>query len=113
MKKLPDDRHANSTVRAGRRIPLGGRGQDRAMVITCLIAGVVLILACGYSLTQLSEFYGLIIAVQAAGSGRYIDYPSLLFTPISMPSRYYLDGIALSKTFIPDYMPPRHPLMPR
>ena len=73
MKKLPDRRHADSMTRASHRIPQRGRCQDGAMLMALLIAGIVLICVCHYSLTQLSAFYGLLFAVQTANRGRYVD----------------------------------------
>lgn len=71
MESLPDRRRRKPMAPADHNVPQGSQDQDRLVFMAFLIAGVVLVSTSHYSLAQLSAFYGLIIAVQAAGRGRY------------------------------------------
>lgn len=72
MKSLPDRRRRKPIAPADHKVPPEGHNQDRLVFIAFLIAGVLLVSACHYSMAQLSAFYGIIIAAQAAGRGRYV-----------------------------------------
>jgi hypothetical protein len=73
MKRLPARRRRGPITRADQGVPPGWQDRDRLVFIAFLITGVVLVSACHYSLAQLSAFYGLIVAAQAAERNRYVD----------------------------------------
>jgi hypothetical protein len=72
MKKVRDCQRKRSVTKAKRAIHTGGRSQDHLIFIALLVTGAVLVGACHYSLTQLSTFYGVMVATYAAGRSRYL-----------------------------------------
>jgi hypothetical protein len=72
MKRMPDIRCGKSVIPADHKTPPLRQSQDRLVFIALVIAGMFLVGAYHYSLEQLSAFYGLIIAVQAARQGRHV-----------------------------------------
>lgn len=71
MKRLPARRRRKSVTPGDHAGRPDCQEQDRMALIAFLITGVVLVSAYHYSLENLSAFYGLIIAAQAAGRSRY------------------------------------------
>lgn len=67
MKRLFKICRGGSADQLGREMRRSSGSEDRLAVMALVIGGLLLVSVCHYSLVQLSEFCGLVIAVLTAG----------------------------------------------
>lgn len=76
MRNLLNQRGRDSVAGREHEMPPATQHQDRLAFIALLVAGLILVSVCHYSLVQLSEFYGLVIAALTAEQRKAIGESS-------------------------------------